>query len=142
MHPPPSEVHGMRSLYGIGRQSWDREMSSPALARLNSSHVVGVYSIFRSVAPRWLIFGPSRERSDCYCSCACACACVCVCLMMLACGCGCARNAVVIVNCMNCRTCLWNASGKRAGKCQVVTEIPSKLQLCCSHVRTIQCGTW
>ena len=27
MHPPPSGRHAMRSLYGIGRESWVREMS-------------------------------------------------------------------------------------------------------------------
>ena len=59
MHPPPSELHGMRSLYGRGRESWVWEMSSPALARLNSSHGVGEYSFFRSVAPGWCIFGSS-----------------------------------------------------------------------------------
>ena len=26
MHPPPSGRHAMRSLYGIGRESWVREM--------------------------------------------------------------------------------------------------------------------
>ena len=45
---------------------WNRagklEMSNPALARLNSSHEVGVYSFFRSVAPRWYIFGSSLIR--------------------------------------------------------------------------------
>ena len=46
MYPPSSGRHAMRSLYGIGRDSWVWEMSRHALASLHSSHGVGAYSVF------------------------------------------------------------------------------------------------
>ena len=65
MYPPSSGRHAMRSLYGIGRDSWVWEMSKPALARLHSSHGVGVYSV--SVV--WPLAGvySGRPRSENYC---------------------------------------------------------------------------
>ena len=45
MHPPPSVLHAMRCLYGIGLESWVREMSRHALASLPSSHGVEEYSV-------------------------------------------------------------------------------------------------
>ena len=59
MYPPPSGRHAIRCLYGIGWENWVGEMSRHALARVHSFHGVGEYSVFRSVAPRWYIFGPS-----------------------------------------------------------------------------------
>ena len=59
MLPPPSVLHAMRCLYGIGRDSWVWEMSSHALASMHSSHGVGEYSV-TAVWPR--AGGLSRRR--------------------------------------------------------------------------------
>ena len=45
VYPPPSGRHAMRSLYGIGRDSWVWEMSKPALASMHSCHGERIYSV-------------------------------------------------------------------------------------------------
>ena len=61
MYPPPSGLHAMRCLYGIGRDSWVWEMSRHALASMHSSHGVGEYSV-TAVWPR--AGGLSRRRPN------------------------------------------------------------------------------
>ena len=59
MYPPPSGLHAMRCLYGIGRDSWVWDMSSTRWLDVHSSHEVGV----RSQSVVWpLAGGISRRR--------------------------------------------------------------------------------
>ena len=45
MHPPPSGLHAMRSLYGIGRDGWVWDMSITQWLEMDSSHEVGECSV-------------------------------------------------------------------------------------------------
>ena len=45
MHPPPSGLHAMRSLYVIGRDGWVWDMSITCWLDPYSSHGVGEYSV-------------------------------------------------------------------------------------------------
>ena len=69
MYPPSSGRHAMRSLYGIGRDSWDWVMSRPALASMHSSHGVGVYSVSVVWPLAGVYSGRPRSENDCRCCC-------------------------------------------------------------------------
>ena len=45
MHPPPSGLHAMRSLYVIGRDGWVWDMSITQWLDMDSSHEVGECSV-------------------------------------------------------------------------------------------------
>ena len=61
MYPPPSGLHAMRCLYGIGRDSWVWDMAITRWQDVHSSHGVGV----RSQSVVWPLAGKySRRRPD------------------------------------------------------------------------------
>ena len=61
MYPPPSGLHAMRCLYGIGRDSWVWDRAITRWLDVHSSHGVGV----RSQSVVWPLAGKySRRRPD------------------------------------------------------------------------------